>query len=106
MLSISLAGAGYKDTAKLELFEYSPPTTRSSSAKKDNSGNRISVHGLDSFKSEYRDILESLLCAWNDATLLCNPEDRSFLYCMLPVTYDKNESDKNESDKNESDKER
>ncbi|CAG8589603.1 11970_t:CDS:10 [Ambispora leptoticha] len=84
-------GAAYKDTPELNSFKYSPPTTRSSASKtaeSSSSDNQLLVHGLGSFKSEYRNILESLLCARNDATLLCAPEDRRFLYYMLPCAYE------------------
>ena len=91
MLFISLTGAAYKDTPELKSFKYSPPTTRSSvskTAERSNSDNRLFVRGLGSFNFEHRNILESLLCARNDATLLCAPEDRRFLYYMLPCAYE------------------
>ncbi|CAG8631398.1 10230_t:CDS:2, partial [Ambispora gerdemannii] len=68
-----------------------PPTTRSSTSKtaeRSSNDNRLFVRGLGSFKFEHRNILESLLCARNDATLLCTPEDRRFLYYMLPCAYE------------------
>ncbi|CAG8733215.1 7868_t:CDS:2, partial [Ambispora leptoticha] len=83
-------GAAYKDISELHSFKYSPSTMRSSASKiaeSSSSDNQLLVCGLGSFKSEYQNILESLLCAWNDATLLCTPEDRHFLYYMLPCAY-------------------
>ena len=92
MLSISLTGAAYRDTPELKSFKYSPPTTRSSASKTaehSSSDNRLFVHGLGSFKFEHQRIIESLLCARNDQTLMCcAPEDKHILYYMLPCVYE------------------
>jgi len=85
-----LKGAGYKDTPELLPFRYDPPTTRSSKSKTapPNSDNRLIIHGLDSFKFEHRDMLESILCAWNDPIRICNEREKRLLYYMLPCVYE------------------
>ena len=87
-----LKGAAYKDTPQLESYRYDPPITRSSTSKTappNSDKNRLIVHGLGSFKFEHRNILESILCAWNDPIRICNEREKRLLYSMLPCAYER-----------------
>jgi len=85
-------GAAYKDTPGLIPSRYDPPITRSSTSKTappNSDKNRLIVHGLGSFKFEHRNILESILCAWNDPIRISSEREKHFLYYMLPCAYER-----------------